>query len=137
MRCLAVCQTELAIRMLDEILLPSFEVEFLVESKPIARRLHDAGMQVMAGDLRRTDAVHTNRKNAFAQLSGRLGDQLLEPVGKDSDAGASLGDDEFVAAGVGSDRRGKDQAGVVGGVRRQDSHHFFCLVEQIGDVDAG
>jgi nanoRNase/pAp phosphatase (c-di-AMP/oligoRNAs hydrolase) len=55
MRCLAVCQTELAIRMLDEILLPSFEVEFLVESKPVARRLHDAGMQVMAGDLRRTD----------------------------------------------------------------------------------
>ena len=35
MRCLAVCQTELAIRMLDEILLPSFEVEFLVESKPL------------------------------------------------------------------------------------------------------
>src|SRR3954471_5440998 len=55
MRCLAVCQTELAIRMLDEILLPSFEVEFLVESKPIARRLHDAGMAVVAGDLRRTD----------------------------------------------------------------------------------
>lgn len=55
MRCLAVCQTELAIRMLDEILLPSFEVEFLVEGKPIARRLHDAGMQVVAGDLRRTD----------------------------------------------------------------------------------
>ncbi|HTM02173.1 MAG TPA: DHH family phosphoesterase [Vicinamibacterales bacterium] len=55
MRCLAVCQTELAIRMLDEILLPSFEVDFLVESKPIARRLHDAGMQVIAGDIRRTD----------------------------------------------------------------------------------
>ena len=47
MRCLAVCQTELAIRMLDEILLPSFEVEFLVESKPIARRLHDGGLQVV------------------------------------------------------------------------------------------
>ncbi len=55
MRCLAVCQTELAIRMLDEILLPSFEVEFLVESKPVARRLHDSGLHVMAGDLRRTD----------------------------------------------------------------------------------
>src|ERR1044072_2202760 len=55
MRCIAVSQTELAIRMLDEILLPSFEVEFLVESKPVARRLHDAGMQVVAGDLRRTD----------------------------------------------------------------------------------
>jgi nanoRNase/pAp phosphatase (c-di-AMP/oligoRNAs hydrolase) len=41
--------------MLDEILLPSFEVEFLVESKPLARRLHEAGMQVTAADLRRTD----------------------------------------------------------------------------------
>ncbi len=41
--------------MLDEILLPSFEVEFLVESRPLARRLHDAGMQVIAADLRRTD----------------------------------------------------------------------------------
>jgi nanoRNase/pAp phosphatase (c-di-AMP/oligoRNAs hydrolase) len=55
MKCLAVCQTELAIRMLDEILLPSFEVEFLVESKPLARRLHDAGLDIIAGDLRRTD----------------------------------------------------------------------------------
>src|SRR5918999_3770838 len=55
MRCLAICQTELVIRMLDEILLPSFEVEFLVESKPVARRLHDAGMHVAAADLRRTD----------------------------------------------------------------------------------
>ena len=55
MRCLAVCQTELAIRMLDEILLPSFEVEFLVESKPLARRLHDSGLNVTAGDLKRTD----------------------------------------------------------------------------------
>jgi nanoRNase/pAp phosphatase (c-di-AMP/oligoRNAs hydrolase) len=41
--------------MLDEILLPSFEVEFLVESKPVARRLHDSGLNVTAGDLRRTD----------------------------------------------------------------------------------
>jgi nanoRNase/pAp phosphatase (c-di-AMP/oligoRNAs hydrolase) len=55
MRCLGVCQTELAIRMLDEILLPSFEVEFLVENKPLARRLHEDGFNVAAGDLRRTD----------------------------------------------------------------------------------
>ena len=47
MRCLAACQTELAIRMLDEILVPSFEVEFLVESKPLARRLHDSGLNVV------------------------------------------------------------------------------------------
>jgi nanoRNase/pAp phosphatase (c-di-AMP/oligoRNAs hydrolase) len=55
MRCVAVCQTELAIRMLHEILLPGFEVEFLVENKPLARRLHDDGLSVSAGDLRRTD----------------------------------------------------------------------------------
>jgi nanoRNase/pAp phosphatase (c-di-AMP/oligoRNAs hydrolase) len=55
MRCLAVCQTELAIRMFDEILLPSLEVGFLVESKPLARRLHEGGLSVTAGDLRRTD----------------------------------------------------------------------------------
>ena len=41
--------------MFDEILLPSFEVEFLVENKPLARRLHEGGLNVTAGDLRRTD----------------------------------------------------------------------------------
>src|SRR5947199_5186795 len=55
MRCLAVCQDELVIRMLDEILLPGFEVEFIVENRPFARRLHEAGMTVTAGDPRRTD----------------------------------------------------------------------------------
>src|SRR3954468_12517717 len=55
MRCLAVCQTELLIRMLDEALGPSFEIEFLVESKPLARRLHDAHLDVFPGDPRRTD----------------------------------------------------------------------------------
>jgi nanoRNase/pAp phosphatase (c-di-AMP/oligoRNAs hydrolase) len=55
MRCLAVCQDELVIRMLDEILLPGFEVEFIVESRPVARRLHEAGVHIAAGDPRRTD----------------------------------------------------------------------------------
>ncbi|HZM60912.1 MAG TPA: DHH family phosphoesterase, partial [Vicinamibacterales bacterium] len=41
--------------MLDEILLPNFEVEFLVESKSLARRLHDSGLNVTSGDLRRMD----------------------------------------------------------------------------------
>jgi len=43
------------IRTLDEVLLPSFEVEFLVESRPLARRLHEAGMEVFAADPRRVD----------------------------------------------------------------------------------
>src|SRR5947208_511671 len=55
MRCLAVCQDELVIRMLDEILLPGFEVEFIIENRPLARRLHDAGVTVTVGDPRRTD----------------------------------------------------------------------------------
>src|SRR3954469_5189255 len=55
MRCLAVCQDELVIRMLDEILLPGFEVEFIVDNRPLARRLHDAGVHVVTGDPRRTD----------------------------------------------------------------------------------
>src|ERR1700733_13959410 len=55
MRCLAVCQDELVIRMLDEILLPGFEVEFILDSRPLARRLHDAGVTVTGGDPRRTD----------------------------------------------------------------------------------
>lgn len=55
MKCLAICQNELVIRMLDEVLLSSFEIEFLVESRPVARRLHDAGINVFVGDARRTD----------------------------------------------------------------------------------
>jgi nanoRNase/pAp phosphatase (c-di-AMP/oligoRNAs hydrolase) len=55
MRCLAVCQDEFLIRILDQILLPSFEVEFLVDSRPLARRLNEADLKVGAGDLRRTD----------------------------------------------------------------------------------
>src|SRR4029079_8627842 len=35
--------------------LPSFEVDFLVESRPLARRLHDGGIEVTAGDPRRVD----------------------------------------------------------------------------------
>jgi nanoRNase/pAp phosphatase (c-di-AMP/oligoRNAs hydrolase) len=41
--------------MLDEILLPGFEVEFIVENRPLARRLHEGGVTVTAGDPRRTD----------------------------------------------------------------------------------
>jgi nanoRNase/pAp phosphatase (c-di-AMP/oligoRNAs hydrolase) len=41
--------------MLDEILLPGFEVEFIIENRPLARRLHDADVNVIVGDPRRTD----------------------------------------------------------------------------------
>jgi len=52
MRCLAVCQDELVIRMLDEVLTPGFAVQFIVEKGPLARRLHDADVNVISGDPR-------------------------------------------------------------------------------------
>src|SRR5438876_3755216 len=55
MRCLAVCTDELVIRMLDEILLPGFEVEFIVDNRALARRLHEAGVNATGGDPRRAD----------------------------------------------------------------------------------
>src|SRR5262245_61956395 len=55
MRCLAVCQDELVIRMLDEILAPGFEVAFIVENRPLARRLGEAGVEIVHGDPRRQD----------------------------------------------------------------------------------
>ena len=55
MRVVAICQDELLIRSLDAVLIPSFEVDFLVESRPLARRLHDAGIQVITSDPKRVD----------------------------------------------------------------------------------
>ena len=55
MRVLAICQDELIIRSLDAVLLPNFEVDFLIENRTLARRLHDAGLQVIIGDPRRID----------------------------------------------------------------------------------
>ena len=55
MRCLAVCQDELVIRMLDQILAPTVDVEFLVESRALARKLQAAGLPITAGDPKRTD----------------------------------------------------------------------------------
>jgi len=55
MKCLAVCQSELLARTLDEALATGFELDILVDSKPLAKRLHDTGVAVTAADVRRTD----------------------------------------------------------------------------------
>jgi nanoRNase/pAp phosphatase (c-di-AMP/oligoRNAs hydrolase) len=41
--------------MLDQILAPSVEVEFLVESRPLGKKLQTAGLPVVIGDPKRTD----------------------------------------------------------------------------------
>jgi nanoRNase/pAp phosphatase (c-di-AMP/oligoRNAs hydrolase) len=54
-RALAVCQDELVIRTLHPILSGAFEVEFLVESRPLARRLVDDGISATVADPRKLD----------------------------------------------------------------------------------
>jgi len=92
MRCLAVCQTELVVRMLDESLMPTFEVDLLVESRPVARRLHDAGLNVFSADPRRTDtylkADITPATCVIVEDTGKRGlRKILQAI---RDAGATL-----------------------------------------------
>ena len=49
MKCLAVCQDELVIRILAKALEPTLDVEFLVEDRLLARRLQDAEVTVHIG----------------------------------------------------------------------------------------
>ena len=56
MRALAVCQDELIIRTLHRVLTGAFEVEFLVESRPLARRLVEDGVSATVADPRRVDS---------------------------------------------------------------------------------
>ena len=56
MKCLAVCQDELLIRTLHQVLAPTFPVEFLVENRTLGRRLHDNGLPIAMADPKRCDA---------------------------------------------------------------------------------
>ncbi len=56
MRALAVCQDELVIRTLHRVLAGAFDVEFLVESRPLARRLVEDGVSVTVADPKRMDS---------------------------------------------------------------------------------
>ena len=55
MKCLAVCQDEGTIRLLDRTLKPRLDVEFVVEDRLLGRRLDDAGIVVHVGNPRRVD----------------------------------------------------------------------------------
>ena len=56
MRALAVCQDELIIRTLHRVLADTFDVQFLVENRPLARRLVDDGIAVTVADPARMDS---------------------------------------------------------------------------------
>jgi hypothetical protein len=55
MRCLAVCHTELVVRLLDAVLTPNCELDVLVESPALARRFDQASFGVTVGDAKRID----------------------------------------------------------------------------------
>ncbi|CAN5845127.1 hypothetical protein BH24ACI5_BH24ACI5_11450 [soil metagenome] len=87
MRIVGICQDELVIRTLDDVLKPSFELDFLVESRPLARRLHDAGIDIAVGDPRRVDTylkadispttcflVEDNGKRSIKKVLGAIRD---------------------------------------------------------------
>src|SRR5690606_30670497 len=109
MRCVAICQDELVIKVLDEILLPSFEIEFLVDSPALARRLGEAGVQITAADLRRKDtytrADISPSTCIIVQDSGRRGlRRILENI---RDAGGTL--IYVLGVGTGSSARREEE----------------------------
>ena len=56
MKCLAVCRNELVIRILAKALKPTLDVEFLVEDRLLARRLHDAAVTIHIGSPRTVES---------------------------------------------------------------------------------
>ena len=56
MQALAVCQDELVIRTLHRVLTGAFDVQFLVENRPLARRLIEDGVSVTVADPARMDS---------------------------------------------------------------------------------
>ncbi len=79
-----------------------------------------------------------DREDALALLARGLRDELLGPVRETDDVGAVRDDSELVLERVGRrDRRGEDQARILGGVDGQFVHRALGLVEQRGDVDPG
>jgi nanoRNase/pAp phosphatase (c-di-AMP/oligoRNAs hydrolase) len=91
-RALAVCQDELVIRLLHRVLTAGFDIEFLVESRPLARRLADDGIPTTVGDPKRVDsylrADITANTCVIVESDGRRG--LKRIVTAVRDAGGSL-----------------------------------------------
>ena len=92
MKCVAVCQDDLVVKTLHQALAQTFDVEFLVEERTLARRLNDSGIPTKVGDPRRVDtyvkANVTPTTCLIVEDNGRKSvRRILEAA---SDAGASL-----------------------------------------------
>jgi nanoRNase/pAp phosphatase (c-di-AMP/oligoRNAs hydrolase) len=108
-RALAVCQDELVIRLLHRVLSGAFEVDFLVESRSLGRRLLDDGVPVTVADPTKVDsylrADLSPTTCVIVEDTGRRG--LKRVVTAIRDAGGSL---LYVLRGSrGQDRKGQDE----------------------------
>ena len=56
MRCVAVCHTELVVRLLKAVLAPSAELDVLVESPALARKVEDPTLAVSVDEAARIDS---------------------------------------------------------------------------------
>ncbi len=113
MRALAVCQDELVIRTLHRVLSGAFEIEFLVESRPLGKRLVDDGVTATIADPKRVDsylrADLTPNTCVIVEDSGQR--SLKRVVTAIRDAGGSLVYILHVAGKSkrrGAERRGQD-----------------------------
>ena len=92
MRCVAVCRDVLVVRVLHRALAAHLDLEFLIDDRAAARRLHDAGMRVRVADPRRVasylEADVTPATCVIVEDNGRQSPRrILEAV---TDAGATL-----------------------------------------------
>ena len=56
MRCLAVCHTELVVRLLEAVLAPAAELDVLVESRALARKVEHPDLPVSVDETTRIDS---------------------------------------------------------------------------------
>ncbi len=81
MRCLAVCQNEIVIRMLNEALGTGYDLEFLVRGAAMARKLRQAGFPVTVGDPERTSLyLKADLRPGTAVIVEDDGHQRLVPI---------------------------------------------------------
>jgi hypothetical protein len=55
-RCLAVCHTELVVRLLEAVLTPSAELDVLVESRALAKKFESSELPVSVDEVDRVDS---------------------------------------------------------------------------------
>jgi nanoRNase/pAp phosphatase (c-di-AMP/oligoRNAs hydrolase) len=122
-RAVAICQNELVIRTLHQVLTGPFEVDFLTDSRTLGRRLSDEGLPVTVADLKRVDTyVKADVSPSVCVLLEDDGRRSLKKiVAAIRDAGGSL---IYVLR--------------IGGAKKRKAGEDVCSAfEEVTDLDLG